>query len=231
MSEMKNPEEGKLIVIEGTDGSGKKTQADLLAKRFVQESIEFEMADFPQYKTPSAYFVEKYLRGEYGGLDVVGPRMASYFYALDRYDASQRMRKCLSEGRHIVCNRYTTSSMAHQTAQIDSADERKAFLDWLDRMEHEDLMIPRPDLVIFLNVPAAIGQDNVANKGEREYTGGKTHDLLEGDLDHLTRASLAYREIAQKYGWVQIDCVRDGKMMIPDEIHGLVYRAVEDFLK
>ena len=221
---------GKLIVIEGTDGSGKGTQVGLLAERWAEAGKKFEIADFPRYKTPNAYFVEKYLRGEYGGVDEVGPRTASYFYALDRFDAAFGMRKCLAEGRHIISNRYVTSSMAHQAAKIDSVEEQDAFLDWLDTMEHVDLNIPRPDFVVFLYVPPEIGQELVAQKAKREYTQGQSHDIHENSLDHLQKASRAYLRIAEKYGWLRINCVCDGMLMPREEIHELVYKAVEEFL-
>jgi len=221
---------GKFIVIEGTDGSGKATQTQLLAQRLLSEGISFEVTDFPQYGTPSAFFVEKYLRGEYGTIEEVGPHKASYFYALDRFDKSFDMKRWLSEGKNIISNRFTTSSMAHQTAKLDSAEEQDVFLDWLDHLEYEDLGIPRPNLVVFLYVPPEVGQKLVAEKAAREYTHGKSHDIHEDSLDHLTKASETYLRIAKKFGWLQIDCVKDGRLMSPEEIHELIYDVVKDYL-
>jgi len=230
---MNTPEnkKGKFIVIEGTDGSGKGTQVELLAEAFKKKDVKFEITDFPQYKTPSAYFVEKYLRGEYGSLDEVGPYKASYFYALDRFDKSHDMKKWIDEGTHIISNRFTTSSMGHQTSKLDSVEEQDAFLNWLDNLEYNDLDIPRPDLVIFLFVPPEVGQKLVSEKASREYTKGKSHDIHESDINHLKKASQAYEYVAKKFNWLRIDCTKNGKLMSREEIHQLVLGKVAEFLK
>jgi dTMP kinase len=220
---------GKFIVIEGTDGSGKGTQTTLFAQRLTSENISFEVTDFPQYGKPSAFFVEKYLQGGFGTIEEVGPYKASYFYALDRFDKSGEMKKWLAEGKHIISNRFTTSSMAHQTAKLDSIEEQDAFLNWLDTLEYGDLEIPRPDLVVFLYVPPEIGQKLVAQKAAREYTQGKSHDIHEASLDHLTKASETYKYIAEKFGWLRIDCVKGGELMSPEEIHELVFEATKKY--
>lgn len=222
-------EKGKFIVIEGTDGSGKGTQVKLLADKLTSEGVRFEVTDFPQYGKPSAFFVEKYLRGEFGTIDEIGPYKASYFYALDRFDKSFEMKKWLAEGTHIISNRYVTSSMGHQTAKLNTVEEQDTFLNWLDKLEYEDLGVPRPDLVVFLYVPPGVGQRLVAEKAAREYTQGKSHDIHEADLNHLTKASEAYKYIANKYGWLQIDCVKDGQLMSPEEIHTLIFDAVSNY--
>lgn len=222
-------EKGKFIVIEGTDGSGKGTQVKLLADKLNEKNVKFEITDFPQYGTPSAFFVEKYLRGEYGTIDEIGPYKASFFYALDRFDKSFEMKKWLNEGTHIVSNRYVTSSMGHQTAKLDTLEEQDKFLNWLDNLEYNELGVPRPDLVVFLYVPPEVGQRLVSEKAVREYTQGKSHDIHEADLNHLVKASEAYKYIAQKFGWLQIDCVKDGELMTPDEIHNLIFERVSEY--
>lgn len=222
-------QKGKFIVIEGTDGSGKGTQVKLLSDRLTQEGVKFEVTDFPQYGKPSAYFVEKYLRGEFGTIDEIGPYKASFFYALDRFDKSFEMKKWLGEGTNIISNRYVTSSMGHQTAKLDTVEEQDKFLNWLDNLEYEELGVPRPDLVVFLYVPPEVGQRLVAEKAAREYTQGKSHDIHEADLNHLTKASEAYKYIAKKFGWLQIDCVKDDRLMTPEEIHELVFAAIKEY--
>jgi dTMP kinase len=223
--------QGKFIVIEGTDGSGKGTQVKLLSEKLQSLNIPFQVTDFPQYGTPSAYFVEKYLRGEYGTAQEVGPYKASYFYALDRFDKSFEMKKWLSEGTHIISNRFVTSSMGHQTGKIESREEQDIFLDWLDRLEYEELGVPRPDVVVFLYVPPATAQKLVGEKAAREYTKGKSHDIHEADLGHLEKAAAAYKYVAEKFGWLCIDCVRDGVMMSPEEINTLIFEKISDYFK
>lgn len=224
-------QKGKFIVIEGTDGSGKGTQVKLLAEKLQSLGVNFQITDFPQYGNPSAHFVEKYLRGEYGTAQEVGPYKASYFYALDRFDKSFEMKKWLSEGTHIVSNRFVTSSMGHQTGKIDSREEQDKFLNWLDDLEYRQLDIPRPDVIIFLYVPPAIAQKLVGEKAAREYTKGKSHDIHEADLGHLEKAAAAYKYVAEKFGWLYIDCVKDGSMMSEKEIHALIFEKVSDYFK
>lgn len=221
---------GKFIVIEGTDGSGKGTQVKLLTEKLKAEGVKFEITDFPQYGKQSAYFVEKYLRGEYGTAEEVGAYKASFFYALDRFDKSAEMKKWLNEGIHIVSNRFVTSSMGHQTGKIESREEQDKFLDWLDHLEYEELQVPRPDLIIFLYVPPEVGQELVGKKDKREYTDGKSHDIHEADLNHLKKASEAYKYVADKFGWLRIDCVKDGRLMNPQEINELIYSEVSKHL-
>ena len=221
---------GKFIVIEGTDGSGKGTQVKLLLERLRKFDLEVSTTDFPQYGEPSAFFVEKYLRGDYGTVDEVGPKLASYFYALDRFDKSFDIRKLLDQGSNLISNRYTTSSMGHQAGKITSRKEQDIFLDWLDDLEYEQFNIPRPDLVIFLSVPSEIGQQLVSKKEEREYTKGKSHDIHEADLSHLEKAHDAYHYVADKFGWVKIDCMDGDRLMTIEEVHNLILEEVSKIL-
>ncbi len=214
---------GRLIVIDGTDGSGKGTQATLLVDRLRREGHQVELCDFPQYGTPSAYFVEKYLRGEYGAGSTVSAKQASLFYALDRYDASFRMRTMLNNGVTIVSNRYVSSNMGHQAGKIADPAERRLCVQWLRELEYGILELPRPDVNILLYVPPEVGQELVGAKGEREYTQGKVRDILEADLTHLRQASQSYKEVASMEGWNIIDCMQNGSMRTREDIHEELY--------
>lgn len=216
---------GKLVVIDGTDGSGKATQAGLLLDRLSREGRDAVLADFPQYGKPSAFFVEKYLRGEYGTADVVGPYRASVLYALDRYDASFAIRTWKEEGKIIVSNRYVSSNMGHQAGKIADKEEREKFLSWLKDFEYNMLQIPKPDVNILLYVPAEIGQALVDKKGERAYTQGKKRDIHEADIEHLRHASEAYLEVAAREGWKVIHCMHEKKAELRsiEEIHEEIY--------
>jgi dTMP kinase len=121
--------------------------------------------------------------------------------------------------------------MAHQTSKLETIKEQDKFLDWLDNLEYNDLDIPRPDLVIFLYVPPEVGQELVAQKDAREYTKGKSHDIHEADLNHLTKASTAYEYVARKFGWLRIDCTKNGDLMSREEIHKIILEKTTDFLK
>lgn len=217
---------GKFIVIEGTDGSGKGTQVKLLTDRLRATNISFETTDFPQYGNPSSFFVEKYLRGEYGTAESVGPYTGSLFYALDRYDRSFDMKKWLSEGKHVISNRYVSANMGHQAGKISDLKERDTYLDWLANLEYKVLGSPEPDMTIFLFVPPEIGQALVDKKSAREYTAGKKRDIHEADLDHLQKASEAYLYVAKKFGWTTIECAPNGKLLSIEEVEKLVWAAV-----
>lgn len=213
---------GTLIVIDGTDGSGKGAQSGLLMERFASEGRvkEVKLCDFPRYSHPSAYFVERYLRGEYGAQRDVGARRASLFYALDRYDASSEMREWLDAGNTIVSNRYVSSNMAHQAGQIADPAERANCVAWIKELEYGIMGLPVPDVNILLYVPPEVGQERVDQKSAREYTRGKKRDILEADIDHQRRASEAYLEVAEQEGWTVIYCMtNEGLPRSKEDIH------------
>lgn len=217
---------GRFIVIEGTDGAGKGTQLGLLTERLKREKICFEICDFPQYEKPSAFFVEKYLHGEYGKSEEVGPYRASLFFGLDRYDKSHEIKKWLSEGKVVISNRYTTSNMGHQAGKIKNVKERENFLNWLNDTEYKILGNPKPDRVIFLNVKPEIGQKLVESKGTRAYLKGKKKDILEEDLKHLKNAYKAYNYVAKKFSWTTIDCAPKGTLLSREDIHELIWKKL-----
>lgn len=217
---------GKFVVIEGTDGSGKGTQVRMLVNRLKAEGLPVEMVDFPQYDSPSSYFVAKYLRGEYGTADDVGPYQASLFYALDRYDKSFDIKKWLDEGVTVIANRYVSANMGHQAGKIDDLKERDKYLEWLHNLEYEICNIPKPDQTIFLFVPPEIGQELVNSKKTREYTKGKDRDIHEADINHLKKASDAYFYVAEKYNWTTIHCTENNVMLTREAIHEKVYQEI-----
>ena len=218
---------GKFIVIEGTDGSGKATQVELLSKYLISKKKKFEIADFPQYDNFSAAFVAKYLRGEYGTADEVGPYRGSIFYALDRYDKSFDIKKWLKDGKIVLSNRYVSANMGHQTGKIKGRKNRDNFLDWLNNLEYKIFGIPKPDKTILLFVPPEIGQNLVDKKSKREYINGKKRDIHEADLNHLKKAANAYLYVAKKYNWVVIDCAPNGEMRSRESIHEEIVKRLK----
>lgn len=218
--------EGKLIVIEGTDGSGKATQSKKLLEHLEQAGIETSYFDFPRYGEKSAGMVENYLNGKYGSANEIDPRVASMFYAVDRYDASFDIRKGLKEGRIIVCNRYVSANMGHQGGKISAKDKRDEYLKWLEDLEFDFFRIPKPDLTILLFVPYLVAQKLVDNKDSRAYVNGKKRDIHEADAEHLKNAEEAYLEIARERGWRMIDCVKNGEILPVDEIHKMIWEVV-----
>ncbi|VVB74383.1 Thymidylate kinase [uncultured archaeon] len=221
---------GKLIVIEGTDGSGKATQSKELLARLAKENISTAYFDFPQYGQKSAGMVENYLNGKYGSASEVNPRVASMFYALDRYDASFKMKKDLEEGKTVICNRYVSANMGHQTGMINGKEERIKYLEWLEELEFGFFNIPRPDMVILLYVPYLVAQKMVDKKGHRDYVGGSKRDILEADTDHLRKAEGAYIEVAKRYNWNVIDCTKNGEILSVPQIHEMIWKEVKKVL-
>ena len=223
---------GKFIVIDGTDGSGKATQAGLLAEKIKKEKFSVELADFPQYGQKSAGLIEEYLNGKYGTAADVGPYRGSIFYACDRYDASFKIKKWLNEDKIVVSNRYVTANMAHQGGKIKNAEDRKKYFNWLNDLEYEIFNIPKPDINIILHVDAAIAQKLVDNKNAREYIDGAKRDIHENDLTHLRDAEKIYLEIAQTFpNFTLIECVENGQIMAREKINELVWREVSKIIK
>lgn len=214
---------GKFIVIDGTDGSGKTTQFNLLVDKLKAEGFAVEVADFPQYNTKSAGLVEEYLSGKYGSADEVTPYQSSIFYAVDRYDASFKIRQWLKDGKIVVANRYVSASLGHQGGKIENQLERKVFFNWLYELEYKLFNIPKPDLSLILHVEAEIAQKLAANRHREDWV-GKTRDIHEENLNHLQKAEQVYLEIAQTFpDFKLIKCTREGEIMSREEIHDLVW--------
>ncbi len=223
--------QGKFIVLDGTDGSGKTTQFKLLEKKLLSEGFEVKIADFPQYGKKSAGLVEKYLNGKYGSAESVGPYRASIFYAADRYDASFKIKQWLDQGKIVISNRYVAANMAHQGGKIKNSNDRKKFFDWLDDLEYKKFAIPRPHLNLILHVEASIAQKLVDNKGYREYIGGNKRDIHEADINHLRDAEKVYLEIANTFsGFNLIECLKDSRIMSRDKISKKIWEEVKIIL-
>lgn len=224
--------QGKFIVIEGTDGSGKGTQFKELIERLEGKNVEFETFDFPQYGQPSAYFVEQYLNGNYGTADDMGPYRGSVLYAMDRYQASFKMREALEEGKWVIANRYVGSNMGHQGGKITDEAERKKYFEWLDEFEFGIMNIPKPDLNIVLHVPAAQAQKLVDNKAQRGYLGSKKRDIHEDDLGHLERAEQVYLHICELFPetFTKVECMDGDRLMSVHEVSEAIWQKVEPLI-
>lgn len=228
----KNSYKGKLIVIEGTDGSGKTEQFKRLVERLKTEGFDVATFDFPQYEKPCSYFVKEYLNGKYGSWEEVGPYRASIFYALDRFGVSQEMKKELETGKIVISNRYTASNMGHQGSKIKDKKQRTKLYKWLDELECKILGIPRPDLNIILHMPAETAQKLVDKKGEREYLKGAKRDIHEADINHLKLAEQAYLEIVKIFpkDFCLIECVENKRLLSVEEIHKKIWQIIKKYL-
>lgn len=225
--------QGKLIVIDGTDGSGKGTQTKLLVERLAREGHNVHLLDFPRYGNPSAFFVEKYLRGEYGELKDMDAKKTSFFYALDRYDASFEARRWLDEGAILIANRYASSNKGIQMAKIADPNERRRFLAWLNELEYDILHIPRPDLTILLHVPGDIGYDLVAKKDARDYLQGKTRDIHESNRAYLKDTVTAYLSLPDldtHEHWTILECMEHEQLLPIPVIHERLWQLIQTVL-
>lgn len=219
-----------LIVIEGTDGSGKGTQTNLLIKRLKKEGYKVQLGDFPRYDEPSSYFVQQYLNGAYGSAKEVSAKKASLFYAMDRFAASFGMKEFLADGGIIICNRYVSANKGHQLGKIKGEKEREDFLAWLNNLEYDTLGIPKEDKTFLLFVPPCLNQELVDKKDARSYTDLK-RDIHEADKQHLIDAADAFRWVAEKESWEIIACVEDKQMRSIEDIHEALYKKVLPLIK
>jgi dTMP kinase len=222
---------GKFIVIDGSDGSGKKTQSDLLIEKLESQGIKTAYYDFPNYDSFFGQMIARYLNGEFGEADQVNPYLGSLLYAGDRWLACEAMKNDLKEGKIVISNRYTQSNMGHQAAKIMDPKEKEKFIAWLYKLEFEVYQIPKPDLVIFLHVPVEISQSLFEKKGKRNYT-SFVKDIHEKNVDYMKRSVNEYLRLSEIYPeWRRIDCTKDDLLLSKEEIASKVFALFkEEFL-
>jgi len=215
---------GKLIVIEGTDGSGKSTQFKLLTSRLEAENRAFQKLVFPQYAEPSSALIRMYLGGEFGTRPSdVNAYAASAFYAVDRYASFKKVwGQWYEDGGLIVSDRYTTSNAVHQASK-EPVEKQPEFLKWLYDFEYGKLGLPAPDLVIYLDVPTDFTE---AMMRRREADTNTSADIHEQDMEYLATCRRTGKAAAEYYAWTMIQCVQNGKMRSIEDIHEEIYRHV-----
>jgi len=219
---------GKLIVLEGIDGSGKSTQFKRLCARLEAENEPFHKIIFPRYAEPSSALLKMYLNGEFGkNPQDVNAYAASTFYGVDRF-ASFRMDwgEYYKNGGLILSDRYTTSNAVHQGAKVPEA-ELGAFLDWLYDFEFRILELPRPGLVLYMDIDLEIAERQMRARESATHTAA---DIHEADLDYLRRCLRAGAAAAERFGWRRVPCVENGAMRPVEDIHEDVFRAVQTML-
>ncbi len=222
---------GRLLVIEGVDGSGKATQSARLSERLKEEGITPVTLTFPDYDSDSSVIVKKYLAGEFGkNASDVTPKIASTFFAVDRYVSFKtKWKDSYNEGKVIIADRYTTSNMIHQASKLDVLSEKDEFLNWLENFEYNIYGLPRPDLTIFLDVPEDMGAILCSNR-KNKITGEAVQDIHESDREYIKKSYENAKFIAKKYAWKIIDCVKDGKMRSIEDIHEEIFSYVKELL-
>lgn len=225
-----NQNKGKLIVIDGTDGSGKATQVKLLYDRLAKEKIKVKHLDFPRYEDNFfGKLIGECLSGKYGDFISVPPKIASVIYAADRWESSNQIKKWLDTGHIVILDRYVSSNQIHQGAKILNNKDRKDFLGWLNKMEFEVFGIPKPDAIIFLEVPIKITQQLLKDKSlsnKKKYLEGKG-DLAENNPKHLNDArKSALKLIKELNNFIKISCANGTKMRERESIHEDIYKEV-----
>ncbi len=215
---------GKLIVIEGTDGSGKSTQFKLMSERLEKEGKSFRHIVFPRYSQESSALIRMYLGGEFGTKPSdVNAYAASAFYAVDRFASyKQDWGKWYEEGGLVLSDRYTTSNAVHQTSK-EPEDKQPEFLKWLYEFEYDKLALPKPDLVLYLDMPTDFTEKLLRSREEKTNTQA---DIHEQDMNYLSTCRKSGKAAAAYYGWTVISCVKDGAMRTIEDIHEEIYRHV-----
>ena len=222
---------GKLIVIEGTDSSGKETQTKKLYERLANEVEKVRKISFPNYESPACEPVKMYLAGAFGDNALnVNPYPVSTMFAIDRY-ASYKMdwESFYNAGGIIVTDRYTTSNMVHQASKIENIDEKSKYLGWLEDLEYNKMGIPKPDLVIFLNMPTEMAV-KLMEARKNKITGEEKKDIHEKDTSYLKKSYDNACDIAKKYNWQEIKCVENQRLKTIEEIGEEIYTLVKEIL-
>ncbi|MFW5962243.1 MAG: dTMP kinase [bacterium] len=218
---------GKIIAIDGTDSSGKRTQVEILYNRLLSEGNKVKKIEFPSYGNKGCSLVEMYLEGDFGkNAEDVNPYVASMFYAMDRF-ASMKTAEWLSfyqDGGIIITDRYTTSNMIHQASKINTKKERKKYLEWLYDLEYVKCGLPIPDITFFLNMPSKASFKLMDKRGRKK-------DIHENDKEHLRKAYQNALWIAQHYQWNIVNCANSEKIKSINDIHKEIYRQLQEKLQ
>lgn len=213
------PARGKLIVLEGIDGSGKHTQLEMLARAMRERGVAHTAIDFPRYDGFFGRMVAQYLNGEFGTLAQVDAHFSALLFAGDRLENKKQLENFIADGRLVLADRYIASNLAHQGARA-AARKSGEFVRWLERLEYEVYGLPREDLVIYLRLPAARAQKLVSRKNRRSYT-RRRRDLQEANLKHLQGATRIFERLAHQGNWATVECMeaRRNELRLPEEIH------------
>ena len=219
---------GRLIVFEGTDGSGKATQTELLCQTLEARGTPFRRLAFPLYDEESSALIRLYLGGAFGSRpDDVNAYAASTFYAVDRYASfKQDWGEYYRQGGLLIADRYTTSNAVHQTSKLPQ-EQRRPFLDWLFHFEYDLLELPRPTRVLYLDLPTELSEQMMRRREQATHT---TADVHEQDEEYLRRCRENAVFVTDYCGWTRIDCAKGGIMRSREDIHAEVLDKLHDLL-
>lgn len=221
---------GKLIIIEGVDGSGKQTQTEMLYKRLSLENVNVKKISFPNYESDSSILVKMYLTGKLGkNASEVNAYAASTFFSVDRYVSYKTgWQKEYEDGYVIISDRYTSANMIHQGSKILDEKERNDFLTWIEDFEFNKIQIPKPNLIFFLNMPISYAISLIKDR-KNKITGKDDKDIHENDLKYLTQSYNTALNVAKSKNWSIINCINDkGEIKTIEQIHEEIYEKLKE---
>lgn len=222
---------GKLIAIEGIDGSGKTVQSKKLFNYLAGLGFDARYIEFPDYGSEYGKLIAKFLRGEFGSLNGVNPKLLGILYAADRLAAKQAIDSWIANGCVIVANRYAESNIAHQGVRIQDSHQRKELQDWLRKLDYEIFGIHKADVVIVLDILPTIAQSLLSAKDSRDYLHGKKKDIHESSKSYQALVRQAYLECAGSYGWNVVECFKGNELLSVELVHDKITRIVSNVLK
>ncbi|OGG65600.1 hypothetical protein A3I99_02490 [Candidatus Kaiserbacteria bacterium RIFCSPLOWO2_02_FULL_45_11b] len=221
---------GKIIVIDGADGAGKATQVAMLAERLRTEGVAVETLDFPRYgSNVFGTLIRECLDGKRGDFLHTDAKVASTLYAVDRFESKPQIETWLAEGKVVVLDRYVSANMLHQGGKLRNTEEIEEFLTWLDKVEHGIFGLPRPDIILYLDVPLAVRK----RLKQEAITAGKhgadtKADQHEADDSHQEHAEAqAQHLVSTKNVWHRINCTEGGEIRIREAIHEDIYSYIK----
>ena len=224
-------QKGFFIVLDGNDGSGKATQAALMVEYLASVGISAEKIDFPRYENNTfGALIGECLAGKHGDFLHMDPKIASTLYALDRFESSEYIRTAVAEGKVVIADRYASSNQIHQGGKIADVEERKRFMSWLEHVEFEVLGIPRPDAVIYLQIPVEISLELLSQKRKAKIggLGDGEKDTVEEDRNYLEQSHNTADWLASHQpNWHIVDCIADSKMRTREDIHAELVTVVD----
>ncbi len=218
-----------LVVIEGIDGSGKGTQSARLRDRLRARGLRAGLLSFPRYD--ATFFGQRigdFLNGRFGQLNEVDPFLASLLYAGDRLESKAELTRLLATNDVLVLDRYVPSNIAHQAGKR-TGEQRRELADWIEKIEYDLFGLPRPDLVVLLDIPTKDSQELIAKKEQRSYT-TQAADIQEADTDYLSRVRSAYRELAAERGWSIVSVVHQQAIRSMEDITAEIEQLVDQAL-
>lgn len=223
---------GILIAIDAVDGSGKETQTKKLYSRLKEDGYNVKKIQFPNYESDSSALIKMYLNGDFGqNPNDVSPYVASTFYAADRYASYMTdWKDFYLNGGIILTDRYTTGNMVHQAAKIEDEKEKKKFLEWLYDLEYNVYGIPKPNCVLFLDMPIEFSKKIIKMRANKIDGSTQVKDIHEKNEEYLEASYKNAVQIAQEYDWKQIVCVKDDEIRTIDDLHEEIYQYVKNII-